>query len=73
MGVKGDSLEVEDWECFTYAIKAVVRDRVSNFMWCVITVYGPANHQFSKEFLNELSNICRNEVLPVVLGETSIL
>ena len=68
MGVKGDSLEVEDWECFTYAIKAVIRDRVSNFRWCVITVYGPANHQFSKEFLNELSYICRNEILPVILG-----
>ena len=68
MGVKGDSLEVEDWECFTYAIKAVIRDRVSNFRWCVITVYGPANHQFSKEFLVELSDICRNEILPVILG-----
>ncbi|KAL5649216.1 hypothetical protein ACJX0J_040025, partial [Zea mays] len=24
--------------CFTYAIKAVIRDRVSKFRWCVITV-----------------------------------
>jgi hypothetical protein len=68
MGVKGDSLEVEDWECFTYAIKAVIRDRVSIFRWCVITVYGPANHQLSKEFLDELSDICRNEALPIILG-----
>ncbi|KAL5647801.1 hypothetical protein ACJX0J_042156, partial [Zea mays] len=68
MGVKGDSLEVEDWECFTYAINAVIKDRVSNFRWCVITVYGPANHQFSKEFLDELSDICRNEVLPIIIG-----
>lgn len=67
-GVKGDSLEVENSEILSYCIKVVIRDRKSNFQWSTITMYGPANHQFSDKFLEELSMICDKEVVPVIIG-----
>jgi exonuclease III len=34
----------------------------------VQVVYGPANHDKSGEFLEELKNKCRNSEVPMVLG-----
>jgi exonuclease III len=68
LGVKEDSLEVENWENFNFAIKATVRNKFSNYRWVVLCVYGPAQHHQSASFLQELSEICERETLPVVLG-----
>jgi hypothetical protein len=43
-------------------------DRKCNFWWCAINVYGPANHHFSGMFLQELSELCENEMLPIIIG-----
>jgi hypothetical protein len=44
MGVKDGGLEVEDTEVGEFYSSMVLRNKVSNFRWELITVYGPANH-----------------------------
>jgi endonuclease/exonuclease/phosphatase family metal-dependent hydrolase len=45
----------------------VIKDRKSNFRWCAINLYGLANHHFSGMFLQELSELCENEILPFII------
>jgi exonuclease III len=68
MGVKEGQLEVEDSEIGDHYVSMVLRDRASNFRWELITVYGPAQHDESQDFISELSRKCMYAVLPVVLG-----
>jgi hypothetical protein len=68
MGVKEGQLEVEKSEIGYHYVSMVLRDRVSNFMWEHITVYGPAQHEESQDFIFELSRKWMYAVLPVVLG-----
>jgi hypothetical protein len=39
-----------------------------NFRFWIINVYGPAQHEFSLDFIKWLSDFCSNEPLPVLLG-----
>lgn len=45
-----------------------IRNRLNNFRFMVITVYGPAHHVLSEEFLQEIDEVCGKEPLPKVLG-----
>lgn len=68
MGICLESLELEDFSIHEFCIRMSVRDRKSNFRWDFITVYGPAHHDLSKVFLEELRGICSCSLLPVILG-----
>jgi len=41
---------------------------VTNFRFWFVNIYGPAQHDFSEAFIQELSIFCANEALPVLLG-----
>jgi exonuclease III len=71
VGVKIDVLEVEDNTQGEYSILITIRNRMSNYRWNLVIVYGPAQHDFSPDFIQELNNICSNSRrggLPIVLG-----
>jgi hypothetical protein len=68
VGVKIDTLEVEDLISGEFCIQVTIHNRSSKFRWNVITVYGHANHDLSSEFLLELGNICSHGGLPLVMG-----
>lgn len=68
-GIKAKSLELEDSCIGNYFLGVLVRHRVSNFRFWYINVYGPANHELSANFMQELSTLCTGEALPVMLGE----
>jgi hypothetical protein len=67
-GVKEDNLQVENWETGTYYLGVTVRDRKTNFRWDMIVVYGPAQHEKSPKFINELSDTCNIATLPTCIG-----
>ena len=69
MGVKVDLLQVENWESGEFFVGATVRHKVLNFRWDILTVYGPANHERSPCFLQELTMRCQNATLPIVMGD----
>ena len=68
LGIKVDSLEMETCSLGEFCIQMTVRDRVSNFRWEMICVYGPAQHDKSALFVEELNSICQNCLLPMVIG-----
>ena len=54
MGIKGDVLEIEDNWIGEFCIQVTLRERRLNVRWSLITVYGPASHDFSIDFIKEL-------------------
>lgn len=68
MGIDQDKLEMEHTENFEFCISMTVRNRLNNFRWLMLTVYGPAHHDRSLDFLEELYNICKEAVLPIIVG-----
>ncbi|RLN23448.1 hypothetical protein C2845_PM07G29970 [Panicum miliaceum] len=45
-----------------------LRNRLTNFRWSMVVVYGPAQHEHSEDFLEELGEVCRLGSLPMLIG-----
>lgn len=67
MGVDQTTLELEEFSV-DFCIVMTIRDRRSNFRWVMATVYGPVDHDLSSVFLEELSVICNQAILLIILG-----
>lgn len=50
MGVNLSKLELEDYKVQQFCISMSIRDRISNFRWLIVMVYGPAQHDKSRDF-----------------------
>jgi hypothetical protein len=50
MGVKDDIYEVEDSEVGDFFVSMVLRNRLTNLRWELITVYGPTQHTLAPDF-----------------------
>lgn len=68
MGVKIDKFEVEQEEVSGSFIGMLVRNRMTNFRFWVINVYGPAQHEFLADFISDITSFCEKESLPLILG-----
>ena len=68
LGVKVDLLELEDCTIRDFSIDVTIKNRISNFRWAFVVVYGPAQHNLSNLFLDELDLICNSNLLPLVIG-----
>jgi len=60
-------LEIERWLVGEYYLGAELRNRKTNFRWDLLVVYGPAQHDFSKNFLDELNSFLSNFALPCII------
>lgn len=61
VGIKTDIMEMEDVKIGHYSIATTLIHRVSNFRWIQVTVYGPAHHDASRDFLEEITEICHHD------------
>ncbi|KAJ1279988.1 hypothetical protein BS78_04G197800 [Paspalum vaginatum] len=68
VGLKTDCFEMEDHECQDNFVWVLIRDRNSNFRWNLVIAYGPAQHEYSEGFLQNLEVVCNKSPLPVVMG-----
>ena len=68
LGVKVDLLELEDCTIRDFSIEVTIKNRISNFRWAFVVVYGPTQHNLSNLFLDELDLICNSNLLPLVIG-----
>ena len=68
LGVKEDVLHIKNWESNEFYVGATIRHRLLNIRWDFITVYGPADHNHSADFLDSLTNRCETATLPYLLG-----
>jgi hypothetical protein len=66
--IKEETYEVEEVELGEYFISMVLRSRLANVIWELITMYGPAQHNLSIDFISELSRKCMRATLPLLLG-----
>lgn len=60
--------KLEEAETLEYCVVMRIRNRLTNFRFTVVTVYGPAQHEFSEDFLLEVDGFCDRESLPTVIG-----
>jgi hypothetical protein len=67
-GIKDELIEVEENEIGEFYVSMGLRHRLQNFRWEMMVVYGPAQHDRSREFIAELSRKCLFATLPMVLG-----
>jgi hypothetical protein len=51
-----------------FCVHMTIRDRRTNFRWVMIIVYGPVNHELSRDFLEEIGDVHNQSVLPVLIG-----
>jgi hypothetical protein len=56
---------IDDGEFF---VKFRVRDKVRDFKWVLVAVYGAAQPEFKESFLTELVHSCNHERLPLCIG-----
>jgi hypothetical protein len=68
MGIKEDSYEMEDTDIGDFYVSMVVRQRAPNYRWEMVIVYGPVQHDKSRDFIAELSRKCMMATLPLVFG-----
>lgn len=66
MGVRQDTIEIEDVMTGSFSMAMNLRLRLSNFRWCCVVVYGPVKDELSEVFLRELNDICEKNMLPIV-------
>lgn len=52
MGVKVDSLEIEECNIHNFCVELNLRNRLTNSRWVMIIVHGPAHHDSLDNFLN---------------------
>jgi len=51
-----------------YHIQMTIRNKLNNFRWVSMCVYGPAQHDKSRDFIDELTTTCSQCALPLVMG-----
>jgi hypothetical protein len=68
MGIKEDSYEMEDTDIGDFYVSMVVRQRAPNYRREMVIVYGPVQHDKSRDFIAELSRKCMMATLPLVFG-----
>jgi hypothetical protein len=51
-----------------YYIKFHLCNKVDEFKWVSVVVYGPAQDEHKESFLAEFANMCSHESLPIVIG-----
>lgn len=68
MGVNVQDFEIEDYISGFYFLRILVRNRITNFRFWIVNVYGPAQHEFSGDFVKEMEGFCSNADFPFIMG-----
>jgi hypothetical protein len=51
-----------------FFVKFHLNNRVDNFKWILMAVYGPTQEDFKTAFLTELVRTCQQNYLPTLIG-----
>jgi hypothetical protein len=68
IGVRLEHVEVGGFDQGEFYVSALLRNKKDGFKWEAVVVYGPANHENSEIFLEELKTKCERTSVPIVLG-----
>jgi hypothetical protein len=68
LGVGTDTIEIMARSGGDYHIKLHIHNRVDNFMWSLVAVYGAAQEEYKADFLRELVNMAKDNPHPILIG-----
>jgi hypothetical protein len=49
-------------------VKFHLCNKVNDFKWALVAVYGPAQSNLKEQFLTEMIHMCSHEQLPILIG-----
>ena len=73
LGVRADTMDVFDVSDGEFHIKLHIRNKTDNFIWSLVTVYGPTQEEFKEPFLTELVTLAKDNPDPIIIGGDFIL
>jgi exonuclease III len=68
MGVNSEKFVVQNSVHGNFHVKFKLKNKMDNFEWVLIVVYGAAQDEGKKSFLRELVQTCSAENLPLLVG-----
>jgi hypothetical protein len=72
VGIKTDTTDVMACSDGDFHVKLHIRNKLDNFTWSLIAVYGAAQEKFKADFLHEMVNLAKDNPYPILIGGTSI-
>ena len=68
LGVNSNSMDVLAVSDADFHIKFHIRNKVDNFIWSLVAVYGAAQEEYKASFLRELVNLAEDNPHPILIG-----
>lgn len=68
MGVDLDIFAISGKNSGCFYISCDIRNKIDNFCWRFVAVYGPAYEELKQDFLDELNSICASCSIPILVG-----
>jgi hypothetical protein len=55
-----------------FHVKLHIRNKLDNFTWSLVVVYGAAQEEFKADFLREMVNLAKDNLYPILIRGISI-
>jgi hypothetical protein len=68
IGTREDSLNITNVSLHNFAISYILHEKIQNFSWKLLVVYGPAYEDKKVEFIDELHSIMSSWQGPILIG-----
>jgi hypothetical protein len=72
VGIKTDTMDVLACSDGDFHVKLHIQNKLDNFTWSLLVVYGAAQEEFKADFLCEMVNLAKDNPYPILIGGTSI-
>jgi hypothetical protein len=56
-----------------FRIKLQINNKLDNFTWSLVAVYGAAQDEFKLYFLRQFVNLTKDNLYPIILGDSNLL
>jgi hypothetical protein len=72
VGIKTTTMDVLACLDGDFHVKLHIRNKLDNFTWSLVAVYGAAQEEFKADFLREMVNLAKDNPHPILIGGISI-
>jgi hypothetical protein len=55
-----------------FHVKLHILNKLGNFTWSFVAVYGASQEEFKIDFLREMVNLAKDNPYPILIGGTSV-
>jgi hypothetical protein len=68
LGIDLDIFDIGAIDEGDFYVKFHLCNKVNDFKWALVAVYGPAQSNLKEQFLTEMIHMCSHEQLPILIG-----